>query len=1231
MNQLFALLEKNLTLHFRSNQFWINLYVPILNVILSLIVSYKNNLTYLFLLILICLNNNGVLRQSLILLVREKSGKFKELQQLMGLSSYAYYASWIITFFVMTFGVSLIYLIPFTEFKLNEVGDGSLGIGMLILGQLLYSWSLASFVLFLSSFSKTSNKASEFIGLLNVVLTFVLIFNFVPEPKLTFLSQLPTLFVPQTAFQMLLLSSRWIFKGQGFLFKPGIYIGCLIFQIISYTLGFIYFDQVLSGSKKLFFLCNFCRKNTQIYTDFEDEQNKNSIYLNIESDELYKPMLNIQDQKIENFEQPFILVKNMWKKINNQYILKDVNMQIYQNEIYCLLGPNGAGKSTLMKILSGISEKTKGKINILGQSIENKHFKNQIGICLQQDILYPELNVYEHLEFYGQLRNIEYKELQQQINYILQVCQLINESNLKPCQLSGGNKRKLSFAISLIGNSKIIFLDEPSSGMDSLTKQQIWDVIKEMKKNRAIVMTSHNMEEADELASRVGILINGQIVTQGTPDFIKLNFGVGYHLQMDFSDQNQLIQEKSCIQTQLQKIDSYIPLIQCAPTSLKSILPVKKIHLFHELLNYLEQNSQCKFSLSQNSLEDSYLAIDYQYGNQTIDQYTQRVFQQRPKIDFKAQLIGLTLRKLLILLSSTDTQVRFLLPLPLILLAVIIGIYSSFLFVFLYLGIKALTSTLYAIIQLEDKDTKIKQYMFASGVQIHTYWLSIVITDIVPSIIEGLFTAILLFIFNIGHFRSNFFKVFFIITIFGVSLSCFTNWLSIKYNKSQNAYIGIPQIQFFVFFLFFFILMIQVAHPECSIGLNMIAMFLMIISPFTACYLGLGMSPILLNLAIFSYYSCILYLILGGTIYFLILYSTEINRLQQIQISMDDTDAVVDVLDLTKQYGKIEKVQKLSLQIKSKEIYGLLGPNGAGKSTTFNMISKFDKPTTGQVRIRDIQTNIGLVPQFCPFNPTLTIYQHLKIYGILKGQQNLTNTIEVYLKALDLYQFKDRQVQFLSGGERRKVQLGIALIGGSNRLFMDEPTTGLDPKSRRIIQQILLQSTINNDASVLLTTHSLQEAQSICNRIGIMVNGNLITSGTLNELRTQLGEQARFSVKCNIGKKEQVHQTIQLQLSQQFQIQSIPEYRENYLSYQIPVGHFKLSKLFQYLQLELKQKQLLINDFSIYQPNLEQIFAFFASQQIRGINQNLLNDSENNQNDFGDRVRAILAFFCIFW
>ncbi|CAD8051252.1 unnamed protein product [Paramecium sonneborni] len=1231
MNQLFTLLEKNFTLHFRSKQFWINLYVPILSVILSIIVSYKNNVTYMFLLLFVCLNNNGILRQSLVLLVREKSDKFKELQQLMGLSSNAYYASWIITFFVLTFVVSLIYLIPFIGFRLNEVGDGHLGIGIFILGEILYNFAIASFVLFLSSFSKNSNKASELIGLLNVILTFVVIANFAPEPKLTFLGQLPTLFVPQTAFQMLLLSSHWIFDDRQLFLSPGIYITCLIFQIIGYTLGFMYFDQVLSGSKKLFFLCNYCKKNTKTYSDLDDEQNTNPNNQDIEPYQLYKPMLNIQEQQIENQGQPFIQVENMWKKLDNQYILKSLNIEIYQNEIYCLLGPNGAGKSTLMNILSGMIEKTKGKINILGQSIENRHFKNQIGICLQKDILYPELNVYEHLKFYGKLRDIMDQELQQQINYILQICQLTNESNLKSFQLSGGNKRKLCLAISLIGNSKIIFLDEPSSGMDALTRQQIWEVIKQMRLNRSIIMTTHHMEEADELASRVGILINGQIVTQGTPDFIKLNFGVGYHLQMDFQDQNQLLQEKSRIQAQLQKIDSYTPIIQCAPTSLKSVLPVSKIHQFHELLNYLEQNSQCKFSLQLNSLEDSYLAIDYQYGTQNIDLNAQRVFQQRPQINFKDQFIGLSQRKLLILISSTDKQIRYLLPFPLIYLAVIIGMHSSFLFVFMYLGIKGLTSTLYIIIQLEDKDTKIKQYMFASGVQILTYWLSAIITDLIPSFIEGLFTAILLYIYNVGHFGYHFFGVFFIITIFGVSLSCFTNCLSILYKKSQAVYVGVPLIQFFVFFILFFILMIFLVQPENPTGLNMIAMLLMIISPFTACYMGLAMSPILLNIAIFSYFSCILFLILGGTIYFLILYSSDKNRLKQIQVNMDDTDAIVDVQNLTKKYGEIETVHKLSFQINSKEIYGLLGPNGAGKSTTFNMISKFEQPTTGQVRIRDIETNLGLVPQFCPFNSTLTIYQHLNIYGILKGQQNLKNSIEIYLKALDMYEIKDRQVKFLSGGERRKVQLGIALIGGSNRLFMDEPTTGLDPKSRRIIQQMLLQSTINNDASILLTTHSLQEAQSICNRIGIMVNGFLITSGTLNELRTQLGEQARFSVKCNIGRKEQVHQTIWLQLSQQFQLQPIFEYRDNYLSYQIPAGHFKLSLLFQYLQVELKQKQLLITEFSIYQPSLEQIFAFFASQQIMGLNQNFLNDNANNQFDLGDRLRAIMALFCIFW
>ena len=179
--------------------------------------------------------------------------------------------------------------------------------------------------------------------------------------------------------------------------------------------------------------------------------------------------------------------------------------------------------------------KSEGKIFISGCDLDDdlKGIRKSLGVCTQKDLLYEFMDVREHLEFICGLKGIPEGEIQTEVDRIIQSCCLENEKEKFSQNLSGGNKRKLSLAMALVGGSKIVFLDEPSSGLDPNSRRMIWDILEKVRdERRTIILTTHHLEEAEHLAQRIGIMAKGKLLTVGTNEFIKTQFGVGYHLQV---------------------------------------------------------------------------------------------------------------------------------------------------------------------------------------------------------------------------------------------------------------------------------------------------------------------------------------------------------------------------------------------------------------------------------------------------------------------------------------------------------------------------------------------------------------------------------------------------------------------------------------------------------------------------------------------------------------------------
>ena len=241
-----------------------------------------------------------------------------------------------------------------------------------------------------------------------------------------------------------------------------------------------------------------------------------------------------------NGEEPLIKVRGLKKhfgatfqKCSSGHVVKavdGVSLDMYKGEVFCLLGHNGAGKTTTIGMLTGLLTVTEGGALIDGHSVttEMSEIRRSLGVCPQHDVLFRRLTSEEHLALFARLKGVPEEHIKNEVQRTLIQVGIMEKKNSYPHQMSGGQRRKLSLGIALIGGSKIVFLDEPTSGMDPQSRRITWNMIAKEKKNRCIILTTHFMDEADILGDRVAVMADGQVKCCGSPLFLKRQYGVGY-------------------------------------------------------------------------------------------------------------------------------------------------------------------------------------------------------------------------------------------------------------------------------------------------------------------------------------------------------------------------------------------------------------------------------------------------------------------------------------------------------------------------------------------------------------------------------------------------------------------------------------------------------------------------------------------------------------------------------
>jgi ABC-2 type transport system ATP-binding protein len=224
--------------------------------------------------------------------------------------------------------------------------------------------------------------------------------------------------------------------------------------------------------------------------------------------------------------EPIITVKKMVKKFGNFTANDNLDFDVYKGEIFGFLGANGAGKTTTIRILCGLSSPTSGEMKVAGFDVykQTELIKQNIGYMSQKFSLYEDLTVYENIRFYGGVYGMKIAERKARTSEMLERLGLTAYENRKIGDLPLGWKQKLAFSVAILHNPKIVFLDEPTAGVDPITRRQFWNLIYEaVEKGITVFVTTHYMNEA-EYCDRVSIMSEGRIVVLDTPENLKIRY-----------------------------------------------------------------------------------------------------------------------------------------------------------------------------------------------------------------------------------------------------------------------------------------------------------------------------------------------------------------------------------------------------------------------------------------------------------------------------------------------------------------------------------------------------------------------------------------------------------------------------------------------------------------------------------------------------------------------------------
>ena len=219
-----------------------------------------------------------------------------------------------------------------------------------------------------------------------------------------------------------------------------------------------------------------------------------------------------------------VSIEGLTKDYGSVRAVDGLDLVIPKAEVFGLLGPNGSGKTTTINCLTGLLKPTEGTIRVMGLDVQEKgpEAREVMGVSPQETAIYPYLTGEENIRLFGELYSVPRKTLDARVDYVLEKLGLLDEARRRVGKYSGGMKRRVSIAMALVTDPKVVLLDEPTVGMDPQARRAVWDFIVELRdRGKTVVLTTHYMEEADELCDEVGIIDHGKLIELGPPEKLR--------------------------------------------------------------------------------------------------------------------------------------------------------------------------------------------------------------------------------------------------------------------------------------------------------------------------------------------------------------------------------------------------------------------------------------------------------------------------------------------------------------------------------------------------------------------------------------------------------------------------------------------------------------------------------------------------------------------------------------
>uniref|UniRef100_A0A8C4DG67 ATP-binding cassette sub-family A member 2 n=1 Tax=Dicentrarchus labrax TaxID=13489 RepID=A0A8C4DG67_DICLA len=563
----------------------------------------------------------------------------------------------------------------------------------------------------------------------------------------------------------------------------------------------------------------------------------------------------------------------------------------------------------------------------------------------------------------------------------------------------------------------------------------------------------------------------------------------------------------------------------------------------------------------------------------------------------------------------------------------------------------------FVVFLVAEKSTKAKHLQFVSGCDPVIYWLANYIWDMLNYLVPATCCVIILFVFDLPAYTSptNFPAVLSLFLLYGWSITPIMYPASFWFEVPSTAYVFLIVINLFIGITAtvatFLLQLFEHDKDLKKVNSYLKSCFLI----FPNYNLGHGLMEMAYNEYINEYYAKIgqfdkmkspfewdivtrglVAMTIEGFVGFLITILCQYNFLRKpprVPVScqpIDDDDVDVacerqrvlrgdadnDMLkieNLTKVYksrkmGRILAVDRLCLGVRPGECFGLLGVNGAGKTTTFKMLTGDECTTGGEAFINGnsilkdllrVQQSIGYCPQFDALFDDLTAREHLELYTRLRGipWKDQERVVQWALEKLELSKYADKPAGTYSGGNKRKLSTAIALIGYPSLIFLDEPTTGMDPKARRFLWNLILDI-IKTGRSVVLTSHSMEECEALCTRLGIMVNGRFKCLGSIQHLKNRFGDGYMITVRTKSSSN--VKEVVRF-FNRNFPEAVLKERHHTKVQYQLKSERISLAQVFS--KMEQVVEVLGIEDYSVSQTTLDNVFVNFAKKQSDNLEQ----------------------------